>query len=123
MEHETRQSQAMSCYEAGESRVKTTPSPKGQKFPCGTRVRIAKDLGSAMSHFESDCNATVKYVHAHAYGGDDIKSYCLDIDGVGEVSWYDEWQLSGIQDACCKTPAKDKCEQCQEVGLANPLNH
>lgn len=24
---------------------------------------------------------------------------------------------------CCDSPAKDKCEQCQEVGLANPLNH
>ena len=23
---------------------------------------------------------------------------------------------------CCSTPSKDHCDQCQEVGLANPLN-
>lgn len=24
---------------------------------------------------------------------------------------------------CCDSPGKDKCDQCQEIGLANPLNH
>jgi len=24
---------------------------------------------------------------------------------------------------CCDSPSKEKCEQCQEIGLANPLNH
>lgn len=24
---------------------------------------------------------------------------------------------------CCDAPSKEKCEQCQEIGLANPLNH
>ncbi len=49
-----------------------------------------------MSHFTSDCDATVVHTYAHAYGGDDVKSYCLDVDGHGETSWYDEWQLTVI---------------------------
>jgi len=24
---------------------------------------------------------------------------------------------------CCDSPAKDKCDQCQEIGIANPNNH
>jgi hypothetical protein len=24
---------------------------------------------------------------------------------------------------CCDSPGKDKCEQCQEIGLAYPYNH
>jgi len=27
------------------------------------------------------------------------------------------------QEPCCNSPSKDKCEQCQEIGLANPNNH
>lgn len=77
-------------------RVRTTPEPKGQKFPCGCRVRIADDLGPSMSHFVSGRNATVKYTYAHAYGGDDVQSYCLDVDGEGEISWYEEHQLTRI---------------------------
>ena len=50
-----------------------------------------------MSHFESGVNATVRYTYAHAYGGDDVKSYCLDVDGRGEVSWYKEWQLTPLK--------------------------
>jgi hypothetical protein len=85
-------------YKQGLLNVKNNPEPKGQKFQIGSRVHICKDLGGTMSHFESDCNATVKYTHAHAYGGDDIKSYCLDIDGIGRASWYEEWQLTSIDE-------------------------
>lgn len=29
----------------------------------------------------------------------------------------------GVEDiSCCGSPSKDKCEQCQETGIANPLN-
>jgi hypothetical protein len=49
-----------------------------------------------MAHFQSGVNATVKNTYAHAYGGDDVKSYCLDIDDYGEVSWYEEHQLTAI---------------------------
>lgn len=31
-----------------------------------------------------------------------------------------DWKLA---DACCTTPGKEKCEQCQEIGSANPCNH
>ena len=96
MDYETRRQAAMEIYRAGLDRVETTPTPKGQKFPCGSRVRIADDLGPYMHHFESGCNAAVKYTYAHAYGGDNCHSYCLDIDGVGEVSWYEEHQLTAI---------------------------
>lgn len=96
MTHEERHAQAQGIYCAGLELVKTTPPPKGQKYPPGTRVRIADDLGSSMAHFESGKNATVRYTYAHAYGGDDVDSYCLDIDGHGEVSWYHEHQLTPI---------------------------
>lgn len=96
MNHIDRYSQAQATYRAGLERVRTTPPPDGQKFPPGTRVRIADDLGRSMDHFVRGKNATVKYTHAHAFGGADVQSYCLDIDGIGSVSWYDEWQLTPI---------------------------
>ena len=78
-------------------RVKTTPEPEGQKFPIGARVKIAEKLGPSMLHFPSGCNATVEHTYAHAYGGDGIKSYSLNIDGLGSVAWYDESQLTLIE--------------------------
>lgn len=96
MNYQERKAQASAIYSQGLNNVKNKPEPKGQKFPCGSRVRIADDLGHSMSHFTSGVEATVKYVYAHAYGGDDIKSYCLDIDGVGSSAWYEECQLTAI---------------------------
>lgn len=29
---------------------------------------------------------------------------------------------NGQEEPCCDTPSKDKCDQCQEVGLADPKN-
>ena len=87
---------AKSVYSVGMENIKKNPEPKGQKFPCGTRVHICKYLGGGMSHFKSDCNATVKYVYAHAYGGDNVEYYCLDVDNIGSVAWYKEWQLTAI---------------------------
>ena len=96
MEFEAYKCAATALYNTGMERVKTTPEPKGQKFPVGSRVHIAKNLGSSMSHFPSDVNATVQYVYAHAFGGSNIKSYSLNIDGVGSVAWYYENQLTAI---------------------------
>ena len=72
------------------------PEPRTQKFPRGSRVTIDEDLGSMMSHFPSGCGATVDHTYAHAYGGDGVgvDSYCLVVDGHGQVAWYDEAQLS-----------------------------
>ena len=82
-------------YQEGLDRVATTPQPKEQKFPIGTKVRIADDLGQFMSHFTKGVNATVEYTHAHAYGGS-AKSYSLNIDGKGSTAWYEEHQLTLI---------------------------
>ena len=96
IEQETRFAEASAYYAKGMQRVEDTPEPEGQKFPCGSRVRIADNLGRAMRHFPSSVNATVKHVYAHAFGGDNVTSYCLDIDGYGEVSWFHESQLKSI---------------------------
>lgn len=94
---EQRQDRATSIYTAAMRRVASEPAPKGQKFPCGSMVRIADDLvHSGMGHFESGCDATVHHVYAHAYGGNNVTSYCLEIDGRGTVAWYDERQLTAI---------------------------
>lgn len=74
---------AQRVHARGMGKVATTPEPKGQKFPNGSRVRIADDLGDGMSHFTSGVNATVVHTYAHAYGGRDVKSYCLNVDGEG----------------------------------------
>jgi hypothetical protein len=97
----SRQDEAKSYVAGCLERMKTKPEPEGQKFPIGTRVRIADDLGKSMDHFPGKgCLATVKHTYAHAFGGgdDDAKEYCLDIDDHGEVSWYEEHQLTEITD-------------------------
>ena len=68
-----------------------------QKFRKGDLVRVAKDLGPHMSHFTGDCEAIVMGSYADQFGGDDHKSYKLYLNGVGESSWYDEWQLTLIE--------------------------
>ena len=94
MNHEQRLAEARAYNAAGLRRVTTASMPDGQKYAPGTRVRIAADLGPHMWHFPSGMMATVRYTYAHAYGGTDVDSYCLDVDGYGEVSWYHEHQLS-----------------------------
>ena len=82
-------------HQDGLDRVKTTPMPEGQKFPIGARVRIADDLGPYMTHFSGKgCIATVVHTYDHAFGGGDTKSYTLNIDGLGNSSWYLEHQLT-----------------------------
>lgn len=86
---------------AANERVKTTPPPVGQKFRPGTRVTIAKDLGPSMSHFPSDRTATVVYTYAHAYASEEerhLKTYALDIDGLGFNCWYEEYQLTEVEE-------------------------
>lgn len=94
--YKERFTEAKGIYELGLQNVLNKPEPKGQKFPVGSRVHINKDLGPMMSHFKSDCNATVKYVYAHAYGGNNVTAYNLDIDNYGSVAWYNESELTAI---------------------------
>jgi hypothetical protein len=99
MEYQQRHVEASAYYQAGLRRVNETPPPAGQKFPLGARVKIANDLGPHMRHFPSGKLATVQYTYAHAYGSTDTRShqqYRIDIDGIGSVAWYDEYQLSAI---------------------------
>lgn len=105
MDYQTREAQAMAMYKQGIFNVKNNKEPKGQKFPVGSRVHIAPNLGRVMSQFESDCDATVMHTHTHAYGGSNVKSYCLDVDGCGQIAWYTEDQLTLLDN---KKPAKDE---------------
>lgn len=94
--------EAYAYHQAALQRVATTPPPSDQKFTPGTRVKIAENLGSRMRHFPSGKLATVRYTYAHAFGrvsALNLTQYCLDIDGIGEVSWYDEHQLSFAEGA------------------------
>lgn len=68
-----------------------------QKFKRGDYVKVAKNLGSSMSHFKSDCEAIVCYSYKDEFGGYDTQSYCIHIKGYGEVSWYYEHQLELIE--------------------------
>lgn len=97
MNYGTKCTETQAIYKHGLEKVKNTPEPEGQKFACGARVKIAKNLGSAMRHFPCNVFAEVKYVYEHAYSGTNVKSYCLDIDNRGEHSWYDENQLTLVK--------------------------
>jgi len=68
-----------------------------QKFHKGDLVRIAKDLGPTMNHFDADCEAIIVYSFAEKYGGGNTKGYCLCIKNRGKVSWYNEHQLTLIK--------------------------
>lgn len=94
LSYQQRHAEAKSIHQAGLERVRATPAPPEQKFAIGTRVHIAADLGPYMSHFPNDRLATVLYTYKHAYQSGNAKDYCLDVDGIGSVSWYHEDQLT-----------------------------
>jgi len=96
MNYQDRLNSAKAIYAKGLEKVKSTPEPKLQKFANGSRVKIADDLGGSMSHFRSGVEAEVQYTYAHAYGGDDVKSYSLKFDDGSTSSWYEEWQLTAV---------------------------
>jgi hypothetical protein len=63
-----------------------------QKFHAGDCVFI-DDLPETMSHFPSDCYATVLYSYSEKYGKPNPINgykYALNIDGKGHSSWYPE---------------------------------
>ena len=93
-----RLAEAQGYVAACKARCDLTKTPEGQKYPSGTRVHIAADLGPGMSHFTSDVDGTVCYSYKQMFGGDarQAKEYCIDIDGRGTSSWYKEHQLTPI---------------------------
>jgi len=95
-DHNDRLAYAMTIYQCGQEAVKTHPVPAGQKYPPGTRVRITTPGERMVLPSLSGRTATVLYTDAHAYGGDDVKSYCLDVDDFGRVAWFKETELEAI---------------------------
>lgn len=104
---------AKSIYEEGMERVKNTPAPEGQKFPPGCRVKIIGDSHPLIS-MTSDLNgnileesvtqsryvgklATVEYTYSHAFGGNAVSTYSLDIDGIGSHAWHQEENLELLE--------------------------
>ena len=73
-----------------EERVSRLKEPIGQKYHIGELVKIKIELPKSKFHFPSGKLGVVRYTYAHAYGGENVKSYCLNVLGIGEVSWYDE---------------------------------
>lgn len=72
---------------------------KEQKFKRGNLVHIAKDLGSMMSHFDNDKDAIIVGSYADQFGGSNTKSYTVMFtDTGGESSWYEEHQLTLIDE-------------------------
>ncbi len=68
-----------------------------QKFAKGDLIQIAKDLGPCMRHFTADCRGIVVGTYAQQYGGNNIKAYTIYLEGHGEVSWYEEHQLTLLE--------------------------
>lgn len=67
-----------------------------QKFHRYDHVQIAKDLGESMSHFEKNTDAVVIGSCRDQYGHGATDNYTLYVNGCGELSWYEEWQLTLI---------------------------
>jgi len=66
-----------------------------QTFNRGNLVRIAKDLGQSMSHFENDKEVIIVGSYADQYGGSDRTSYTVMFPDNGNTSsWYNEHQLT-----------------------------
>lgn len=84
--------QATAIYQQGLEKVRTTPVPEGQKFPPGAKVRIKRD-----EMVREGTIATVEYTYAHAYWGDDVKSYSLKFENGSTMAWFDESQLEAAE--------------------------
>jgi hypothetical protein len=83
-----RHAEAEAYYKESMERVRTTPPPAGQKFPPGAKVIVTHIPGVG-----DNVLATVHHTYAHAYGGDNVTSYCLDFEGRGLVAWFEENQM------------------------------
>lgn len=68
-----------------------------QKFNNGDYVRVAKDLGPCMAHFQNDCDAIIIGSYADQYGGKNRDSFTIFIKGSGKISWYYGSQLALIE--------------------------
>lgn len=85
-----------------------------QKFHKNDLVRVAKDLGSCMSHFTADCDAIVVASYSEKYGGgrdeDDHTYTIILLPGYNETSWYYESQLTFLRHLSDEEAAKLKAD-------------
>lgn len=68
-----------------------------QMFHKGDLVHVAKDLGPMMSHFENDTDAIVIGSYKDQFGGDNVDSFTLHLEGRGQASWYYGCQLTLLE--------------------------
>ena len=98
----TRQQDAKSYVEQSILKLKKTKEPAGQKYPIGSFVWIG-EMPPYMFHFEANRAARVEFTYGHAFGGNDVDSYSLlvrlDSGEWTSISWYQEYQLTLIEDA------------------------
>ena len=96
--YEQRLAEAEAYHAASMERVRTTPAPAGQKYPVGSFVKISGNE-RRIGHSKYAC---VEHTHAHAFGGNDWKSYSLNIQcDVGDwitVAWFNEEDLTPVTD-------------------------
>lgn len=89
--YEERYRKATEIFEQGLKNVRTRPIPLNQKFNPGTFVY----------HKRHKLPARIECTYAHAYWGDNIKSYSLTIrypSGWSSSAWHDESLLTKITD-------------------------
>lgn len=99
---------------------KTEAAP-AQAFHRGDLVRVAKDLGSHMSHFTSDCDAIVIGSYADQFGGTNRHDFTLHLKGVGKCSWYGASQLTLVESSRMDLLAEWKAEETAERELKGDL--
>ncbi len=117
--YESRRAEAERNYKNALKRVAETPAPLNQKFPIGSFVQIAKDLGEHMTHFTNDTAAQVQHTYQHAFGHGSVTSYSLLVRMPGKgwysSAWYYEHQLTLIEDPELiekyKKEIDEKCEK------------
>lgn len=68
-----------------------------QKFKKYDLIKVNKQLSESKSHFECDCEAIIIGSYRDQYGGENTSQYTIYIKGSGEVSWYNEDELSLVE--------------------------
>jgi hypothetical protein len=91
-----------------------------QKFRAFSFVHVQKEMPKHMSHFESGFDAIVEYTYRQQYGYGDYKSYSVYVlkDGkiVNTIAWYDESQLTQINEKYSHVKATDLIEAYMNEG-------
>ena len=68
-----------------------------QKFKAGAKVLVQVEGTGWERHLEEGRPATVLYSYGEKYGGGDFSEYSLDFSGDGQMSWFDEKDLTEVE--------------------------